>query len=86
MATRMKIHAVATLAAGLLASLCTAQAQTYPDKPIKIIVPSAAGGPTDVPARLAQQILPSRLGQPIVIENRPGAGGAIGTRGRNRGA
>ena len=80
MATRMKIHAVATLAAGLLTSLCTAQAQTYPDKPIKIIVPSAAGGPTDVPARLAQQILPSRLGQPIVIENRPGAGGAIGAR------
>ena len=80
MATRMKIHAVATLAAGLLASPCTAQAQTYPDKPIKIIVPAAAGGPTDVPARLAQQILPPRLGQPIVIENRPGAGGAIGAR------
>jgi tripartite-type tricarboxylate transporter receptor subunit TctC len=77
----MRIHAVATLAASLLASaLGAAQAQTYPDKPIKIIVPSAPGGPTDVPARLASQILPSRIGQSIVVENRPGAGGAIGAR------
>jgi tripartite-type tricarboxylate transporter receptor subunit TctC len=57
-----------------------AQAQTFPDKPIKIIVPAAAGGPTDVPAQLASQILPPRLNQPIVIENRPGAGGAIGAK------
>ena len=57
-----------------------AQTQTFPDKPIKIIVPAAAGGPTDVPARLASQILPPRLNQPIVIENRPGAGGAIGAK------
>jgi len=63
-----------------VAGIVAAQAQTFPDKPIKIIVPSAAGGPTDVPARVAQQILPARLGQPIVIENRPGAGGAIGAR------
>jgi len=68
------------LAITLLASAAPTHAQTYPDKPIKIIVPAAAGGPTDVPARLAQQILPSKLGQPIVIENRPGAGGAIGAR------
>src|SRR5262249_58167073 len=57
-----------------------APAQTYPDKPIKIIVPAAAGGPTDVPAQLASHILPPRLGQPIVIENPPGAGGAIGAK------
>ncbi len=44
------------------------------------IVPTAAGGPTDVRAPLAQQILPSKLGQRIVIENRPAAGGAIGAR------
>jgi len=43
-------------------------------------VPAGAGGPTDVPARLASQILQPKLGQPIVIENRPGAGGAIGAR------
>ena len=56
------------------------QAQNYPDKPIKIIVPAGAGGPTDVPARLASQILPPKFGQPVVIENRPGAGGALGAR------
>jgi tripartite-type tricarboxylate transporter receptor subunit TctC len=67
----------------VLAGLCTgglAQAQTYPNKPIKIIIPSAAGGPTDVPARFAQQFLPPKLGQPVVIENRGGAAGAIGAR------
>src|SRR5437868_1492559 len=55
-------------------------AQTYPDRAVKIIVPAAPGGPTDVPARLASQILPPRLGQPIVVENRPGAAGTIGAR------
>jgi tripartite-type tricarboxylate transporter receptor subunit TctC len=80
MATRIKVPVVAIglLIAGL--STTSAQGQNFPDKPIKIIVPSAAGGPTDVPARLASQILQPRLGQPIVIENRPGAGGAIGAK------
>jgi tripartite-type tricarboxylate transporter receptor subunit TctC len=54
--------------------------QTYPTHPIKIIVPSAAGGPNDIPGRLASQLLPPKLGQPIVVENRPGAAGAVGTR------
>jgi tripartite-type tricarboxylate transporter receptor subunit TctC len=55
-------------------------ADDYPTKPIKLILPAAAGGPTDVPARLASQILQAKLGQPAVIENRPGAGGALGAR------
>jgi tripartite-type tricarboxylate transporter receptor subunit TctC len=66
------------VAAGLLAA-APVGAQTYPDKPIKLVVPGAPGGPTDMPARLASQFLP-KLGQPSVIENRPGAGGAIGAR------
>jgi tripartite-type tricarboxylate transporter receptor subunit TctC len=52
----------------------------YPNRPIKLVLPAAAGGPTDVPARLASQILSAKLGQPVVIENRPGAGGALGAR------
>jgi tripartite-type tricarboxylate transporter receptor subunit TctC len=55
-------------------------AEEYPNKPIKIIVAAAAGGPTDVPARLASQILTPTFGQPVVVENRPGAGGALGAR------
>jgi tripartite-type tricarboxylate transporter receptor subunit TctC len=73
------LFAVAAIGLGAMTGPI-AQAQTYPDKPIKIIVASAPGGPTDVPARLAAQILTAKLGQPVVIENRAGAGGAIGAR------
>jgi tripartite-type tricarboxylate transporter receptor subunit TctC len=60
---------------------CPARAlDAYPTKPIKIIVPAAPGSPSDVPARIASQILTSRLGQPVVVENRPGAGGGLGAK------
>ena len=55
-------------------------AQAYPTKPIKLIVPFAAGGPIDVMGRLVAQWLSSTLGQQVVVDNRPGASGAIGTR------
>ena len=55
-------------------------ADDYPNKTIKLIVAAGAGGPTDLPARLASQILTAKLGQPVVVENRPGAGGALGAR------
>ena len=72
-----KASVTALLAIGL--ATAHVEAQTYPDKPIRLVVPSAPGGPTDVPARLLADILP-KLGQPVVVENRPGAGGATGAR------
>ncbi len=74
-------HALAISIAALLSSSAAAMAaDDYPNKPVKLILPAAAGGPTDVPARIASQILQPKLGQPVVIENRPGAGGALGAR------
>src|SRR5437016_9129535 len=55
-----------------------ALAQDYPTKPIRLIVPFAAGGGNDNVARLVGKHLSESLGQPLVIDNRPGAGGALG--------
>lgn len=57
----------------------TASAQDYPNKPIRFVVPYPPGGGTDVIARILQERLSQAFGQPIIIENRGGAGGAIGT-------
>ncbi len=73
-------HATRTLlalAASALAAL-PAWAQTYPNKPVKIISPFSAGGPADIYARYLGQRLSEALGQPFVIENRVGGGGIIG--------
>jgi tripartite-type tricarboxylate transporter receptor subunit TctC len=56
-----------------------AKAETYPTRPVRVIVTFAAGGPNDIIARLMGQWLSERFGQQFVIENRPGAGGTIGT-------
>ncbi len=73
----MKRIALAALA--LLAFSLPASADNYPSKPVKIIVPFGPGGFTDVVARILQKELAPALGQPIIIENRPGAGSTIGT-------
>jgi tripartite-type tricarboxylate transporter receptor subunit TctC len=56
-----------------------ALAQTYPVRPVRLIAPFPAGGAVDLYARLIGQWLTERLGQPFIVENRPGAGGNIGT-------
>lgn len=72
----MTRRAVLALAASLLVA-GAATAQTYPSQPIRLIVPFPPGGPTDVASRLVGQQLETRLGQPVVVENRPGASGSI---------
>jgi tripartite-type tricarboxylate transporter receptor subunit TctC len=57
-----------------------ASAQSYPTRPIKLIVPTPAGGPVDVAARVVAQYLSNRLGQSVVVDNRPGAGNTIGSK------
>lgn len=66
------------LAYGLAA--LPAQAASFPDRPVKLIVPFAPGGGTDVLARVIAQKLNEKWGQPVVVENQPGASGGIGTR------
>jgi tripartite-type tricarboxylate transporter receptor subunit TctC len=69
------------LAAPLAALAAPAFAQSWaPERPIRVIVPFGAGGPTDVVARLLAEPVGAALGQPLVIENRVGAGGNLGTR------
>jgi len=72
-----RLFAVAVAALGLAG--ITAQAQDYPTKPVKWVVPYPPGGTTDILARLIGQYLSEHLGQQFVIDNRPGAGNNIGT-------
>ena len=71
------------MAGAVASSACLAHranAQSYPARVIKVIVPFAPGGPADTMARLATQQLSTRLGQSVIIDNRPGAGGSIATK------
>lgn len=71
-------RAVLLGAAGALAAPAIARAQTFPDRPIRLICPWTAGGSTDLQMRSIAEAAGKILGQPMVIENRPGAGGTLG--------
>ena len=74
----MRRRHLPALAAGLLASPALAQSG-FPNRPVRMVVPLPAGGATDIWARLVAEPMAQHLGQPVVIENRGGAGGMIGT-------
>jgi tripartite-type tricarboxylate transporter receptor subunit TctC len=77
---RTFLHLAAGAAAlPAVSRIANAQAQAYPARPVRIIVGFAPGGATDISARLIGQSLSERLGQPSIIENRPGAGSNIAT-------
>jgi tripartite-type tricarboxylate transporter receptor subunit TctC len=75
---RQFLH-LAACAAALPAMSNIARAQTYPSRPVRLIVPVAPAGASDITARLMGQWLSERRGQPFIVENRPGANNIIGT-------
>jgi tripartite-type tricarboxylate transporter receptor subunit TctC len=82
---RRKFLHLATCAAVLPVAGQTAWAQAYPTRPVRVVVPVAAGGLNDVTARLISQWMSEHLGQQFIIENRPGAGSNLGTEAVVRG-
>ena len=78
MKVEMNRFAWFALAASMLLLSCGAKAETWPDKPVHIVVPLTAGSATDVMARTVAAQLSEQLGQPFIVDNKPGAGGTIG--------
>src|SRR6187399_2697132 len=77
----MKRNIVGSLVLFIAQLLVFESAQAFPDRPVKLVVPSPAGGPPDIMARLLSDKMGAALGQPVIVENRPGgAGGTIGAK------
>lgn len=75
----MRLRLMSSLAAAALATVSSARADGYPDRPVRMILPFAAGGGADFVARLVAQHLSAALGQTVVVDNRAGGGATIGT-------
>ena len=71
---------IGAIAAGVLSFMAAANAQSYPNRPITMIIPFAAGGPTDVLGRIVAIRMSELLGQQVVVENVGGAGGMTGSK------
>jgi tripartite-type tricarboxylate transporter receptor subunit TctC len=74
----MRRNVIAAALLGALAALPAAAQDSYPSRPIRFVVPFAAGGPSDIVARIMAPHMQQTLGQPVVVDNRPGAGGVTG--------
>ena len=75
---RRAIRVAPLLALAALAVVGPAGAQTFPDKPLRFVIPFAAGGGSDVMARVIAEPLSQRLGQPVIVDNKPGGNATIG--------
>ena len=73
----MKRFALMVMVLASIASFTPASAQNYPTRPIKVVVPFTAGGGSDITARMVTEQMAPKLGQPMIVENRPGASAAV---------
>ena len=76
----LKLLSAALIAACLIPSPATAQVK-FPERPIRVLIPFAAGGGTDIVARILGQRLGEQIGQTVIVDAKPGAGGAIRSAG-----
>src|SRR5690348_14879573 len=77
--SRRRALQIAASAVASIAAMRRASAQVYPSRPVRIVVGFAPGGPNDIVARMIARWLSERLGQPFIVENRPGAGSNLAT-------